>query len=317
LYRKFSVSALLLFIILLSLPLFTNSFYIWQIITIASIYSVWAMSWDFFSGYTGQISFGHAFFIGVGGFFSAIINKRFGIDPWFTILMGTFVSGFLGLIVGILTLRLRGPYFAMITLALNLFISQLALILWKFTGGEEGIPGLDVLTESPLIDYYAALILCMACYLFLTLITKSKHGTILISIRENIDVAEACGVNTTLYKVIAFGISASIAGTAGGFHVHLQMHASYDLLQVMLSSMILIMCLFGGIGSITGPLFGAYSIFILNEMLRDLSEYRMLAFTLILFFTILYIPNGVFITLKQHIANVWKNYKLKGFQVGS
>ena len=186
----------------------------------------------------------------------------------------------------------------MITLALNLFISQLALILWKFTGGEEGIPGLDVLTESPLNDYYAALILCIASYLFLTLITRSKHGTILISIRENLDVAEACGINTTLYKVIAFGISASMAGAAGGFHVHLQMHASYDLLQVMLSSMILIMCLFGGIGSITGPLFGAYSIFLLNEMLREFSEYRMLIFTLILFFTILYIPNGIFITLK-------------------
>ena len=90
LYEKCPFSALFLFIVLLSLPFFTGSYYIWQIITIASIYSVWAMSWDIFSGYTGQISFGHAFFIGVGGFLSAIINKRFGIDPWFTIFNGNF-----------------------------------------------------------------------------------------------------------------------------------------------------------------------------------------------------------------------------------
>jgi len=291
------------------LPFFTDSPYILGVITMASLYAVWAMSWDIFSGYTGEINFGYAFFIGTAAFVGAIFGTRLGLTPWLSIAIGALTAMLLAFILGILTLRLRGPYFTIITMAINIAFSELALVLWKWTGGEEGIAGIEPLTDGPASDYYVTLIFSFVVFVVLVILSRSKHGHILIAIRENEDAAEASGINTIIYRVLMFGLSAFIAGIGGGLHIHIQMHASHDLLSLSLSTMILIMAIFGGMGTIIGPMFGAYCLSILSELLRNLAEYRMLIYTGILVLTIFYAPNGIFLRMKTLFSAILSKRK--------
>ena len=297
--RHFPIICCVFFVGISIVPLFSQNPYILGILTMANLYAIWAMSWDIFSGYTGEVNFGHAFFIGVAGFSSAIIWQHFELKPWLTISIGSMVALSLAFIIGFLTLRLRGPYFAIITLALNIAFAELALILWKWTGGEEGIAGIEPLTPGPVWDFYVSLILSFLVFSFLWYLANSKFGKILISIRENEDAAEASGINSVIYRITTFSLAGFIAGIGGGFHVHIQMHASHDLLSVMLSALILIMTIFGGMGTIFGPLFGAYFLFILSELLRGIEEYRMLLFTIILLLTIFLAPNGLILKFRE------------------
>ncbi len=293
------------------LPLWVDSPYVLGVLAVANIYAVWVMSWDIFSGYTGEINFGHAFLIGIGGFTAALLNKRLGLAPGMTIPIACFVTLSFALIVGALTLRLRGPYFSIITVALNIALEEMALVFWPWTGGEEGIPNLSPLSSGPIWDFYITLIFTFVVFFCLFLLSISRYGQILIAIRENEDTAAASGINIAAYRIIIFGLRGLIAGIGGGMFIHIQMHAGYDLLSLMLSAMILIMAIFGGIGTVIGPLFGAYLLYTLNEGLRNIEEYRMFVFTSVLLLTLFFFPNGIFNRLNNLIDQMTAHFSRK------
>jgi len=269
-----------------------NIFYI-EVIKIAAIYAIFAMSWDILTGYTHEVNFGFAFFIGGAGYFSGILNSAFSFSPYFAIPLAALAAGVSGLFIGYLTLRLKGPYFSMATLAFASILFKLSFIFYEITGGEEGISGLDVFTDDPTKDFFVAWGVMLAVYLILTLYAQSKHGIILKAIRANEDATQSAGINTAYYKIEAFAISGFMAGIGGGVFAHSQMHIGPTMLSGYISIIVVLLAMIGGMGTIVGPLFGAISLTILNEYLRVVEEYRIVIYTGILILLIYLAPEGL------------------------
>jgi len=288
----------------LAAPLVLRNFYYLELLFLCHYYVILACSWDFLSGYTKNVNFGHAFFIGGAGFAGALLNLHLGWGPWVTLPIGGLVAGFFGLLVGSFTLRLRGPYFAAVTFSFATLLYKWCMVFWQISGGEEGLSGLDGLTGTTLGDYYFSALLMLSFVSILYLMSKSSFGLILKSIGENEIVAESSGINTTFYKIAACTISGAMAGVAGVMYAHVQMHVGPEMAHDSLSALVLIMAVVGGMGTIIGPLIGAYSLTIANEALRFLGEFRLLIYSGAVLLVVLFAPKGLFDIITRSIRGV-------------
>jgi branched-chain amino acid transport system permease protein len=272
-------------------PLFSDNIFHIEIIKLAALYAIFAMSWDILTGYTHEVNFGFAFFIGGAGYLSGILNARLGISPYLAVPLGALAAGVAGVFIGYLTLRLKGPYFSMATLAFSAILFKLSFILYQFTGGEEGI-GAEPFTDDPTHDLYVVWLITVAIYVVLWAYARSKHGTILKAIRADEDATQSAGINTAYYKTEAFAISGFMAGIGGGLFTHSQMHIGPTMLSGYLSVIVVLLAMIGGMGTIVGPLVGAVCLSILNELLRVVEEYRIIIYTGLLIFFIYVAPEG-------------------------
>lgn len=280
-------------VVVLLAPLGIKDLYYQELLFLCHYYVILACSWDLLSGFTGNINFGHAFFIGSAGYLGAVLNLYLGWAPWLTLPMGGIVTAVFGLIIGVITLRLKGPYFAAVTFCFGALLYKWFMISSKFLGGEEGLSGIAPLTNSPWGNYYFSGLLMLAVIFLLYLISKSSFGMILRSIGENEVASEGSGINTTFYKVTAFMISAAIAGMAGTMYAHAEMHVGPEMAHDSLSGLILMMAVVGGMGSIIGPVIGAYLLTLTNESLRFLGEMRLLIYSGAVVLVIFFAPKGL------------------------
>lgn len=283
------------------LPAVLQSRYVLELLFLANYYVVLACSWDFLSGYTRNINFGHAFFIGGAAYLSAIVNLKLGWPPAVTVPLGGLVAAACGAVVGVATLRLRGPYFAAVTFCFATILFKLSRIA-RIAGSEEGLSGIDPLTADIRSDYLLSLTLMVASVTVLYALSRSRVGLMLRSIGQNEDASQACGVNTTRYKVLAFVISAFLAGVAGSAYGHFQMHVGPEMASDALSSMVLIMAVVGGMGTILGPVGGAYLLTLANELLRAIGELRLLVYSLLVIVVVFVAPRG----LADIVQRVWR-----------
>lgn len=274
-------------------PLLSDNLFYVEVIKIAAIYAIFAMSWDILTGYTHEVNFGFAFFIGGAGYLSGILNSIFSFSLYLAIPLAALAAGVSGIFIGYLTLRLKGPYFAMATLAFASILFKLSFIFYEITGGEEGISGLDVFTDNPTKDFFVVWGVMVAVYFILSLYAKSKHGIILKAIRADEDATQSAGINTAYYKIEAFAISGFMAGIGGGVFAHSQMHIGPTMLSGYISIIVVLLAMIGGMGTIVGPLLGAISLSILNEYLRVVEEYRIVIYTGILILLIYLAPEGL------------------------
>jgi len=261
---------------------------------LANYLAVFAMSWDILSGFTGQISFGHAFFVGAASYSGGLANVIWGLPLYLSIPLGIIIAIFLGLLVAIPTLRLRGAYLALVTLILPILAIKLVSIeqFAPFTGGGLGKSGLtplayvelqdfngnghidraDILlryAKTQRIDYYYSLGLMMLVTLFLLWLSRSKIGKIFSAIGQDEEAVEAAGINTAKYKIVAFLISAFIAGLGGAFYAHYwKSLVPSEMLSLDLSIKIIIAAVFGGMGTIIGPIVGAYFLVAGKDLLN-------------------------------------------------
>ena len=201
--------------VLIVLPPLVNSIYFTGVMTVCVIFGIWATSWDFMSGQTGRENFGHALFIGSGAYMAAFLNTKLELNPWWSLPAASLTAVIMSVAVGVPTLRLKGPYFALSMLAAATIMQRLTRIFWEFTGGEEGIPGIDPLLDSKLGIYYVALGALLITLAVLLLLARSRWGTILRAIRGDEAACEAAGINVTFYKIAALMISAAFAGLGG------------------------------------------------------------------------------------------------------
>src|SRR4030066_2259469 len=155
------VAVVLFFFFILLLPLFTDDTFILRVFILASIFAIFAASWDLLSGFTGQMNVGHALFFGVAAYTSALLNLHFGFPPWLTIPLGALMAVIAGLVVGIPCLRLRGPYLALATLALPIILMGIIFTIPDITGGELGVSGIKPLASSRIGTYYVCVILML------------------------------------------------------------------------------------------------------------------------------------------------------------
>jgi branched-chain amino acid transport system permease protein len=279
----------LVFVLLAFLPLY-GSLYNVILMTAIFMYIVLTVSWVIFSGPTGYISLAPAAFFGVGIYTSAILGKVFPLPV--VICVGALASFCLALLVGALTLRLRGIYFTIFTFGLVLLIQQ--LLLW-YEVNITHTRGRFVIVVNNTTIYYVMFIILVVLLITAYLIRRSKYGLALQSIGEDEEASSHTGINVTVLKTIIFAISALFMGAAGGIMATRWTYIDpYIAFNPLFSFMPVLMAIFGGMGQFYGPIIGAAIFGYLEEvLLTRFPYYYMLIFGIILVVAILYLPGGL------------------------
>ena len=262
-----------------------------------------AASLNLINGYTGQFSLGHAGFMAVGAYVSAIITVKFQLPFLLAIVVGALASGLLGLLIGLPTLRLNGDYLAIATLGLGEII-RITILNIPYVGGASGFMGIPRYT-----NFAWAFFVCLFTLFFIKNLVNSSHGRACISIRENEIAAEAMGIDTTKYKVLAFTIGAAFAGVAGALFAHYFYIAHPASFTFMMSFNYLTMVVMGGLGSITGSVAGAVILTFVSAALASWPEWRMIVYSLVLILLMIYRPQGLFGNVELTNIGIFKRFK--------
>lgn len=236
----------------------------------ANYLAIFAMSWDFLSGRTGYISFGHPFLIGIGAYTTAILSYRFHVPVSISIPAAVVTTMLAGTLFFLPALRIRGSYFALVTLAFMELMYQLVQVIRPdLTGGTRGISGVKTLMSGATNNFYLSLGLMAVIAIFLWSLNRTRVGTALSAIGMNEESVRGSGLNTTKLKLFAFMVSAFVAGVGGAFYVHyLGSIAPRALFDINFLFTIIVASLIGGASTIIGPMAGAFFLTFLLEYLR-------------------------------------------------
>ncbi|RDE15327.1 MAG: branched-chain amino acid ABC transporter permease [Candidatus Thorarchaeota archaeon] len=292
---------------LLCLPL-TGREYLVTIVITAMILAIFAASWDLLAGFAGQTSFGHAAFFGISGYFTAALVKFYGVHWFVAIFIGAGCAVIFSLLIGIPCLRLKGPYLALGTLAFALILYNLFLT-GDWLGGTEGISALPNIGDVFVVFYIVAAFM-VASLIIMRAIVDSNLGTILKAIRDDEVGADATGINTTVYKLIAFMVSGLFAGIAGALFVLDTTAVNPALFQPLYSFYAIVMASIGGIATIYGSIVGAFLFRLTGELLRPLAAASLLIFATILILIIRFAEEGVMNPVLGHVQDLWD--KIRG-----
>ncbi|MBQ0138248.1 MAG: branched-chain amino acid ABC transporter permease [Kurthia sp.] len=256
-----------------------------------------AVSLHLVIGITGQFSIGHAGFLAVGAYISAICTMSFNLPFIISLLVGGIVAAIMGFLIGMPTLRLRGDYLAIATLGFAEII-RIVFQNWNYVGGASGMQITQMTTWT--YAFFAALVTIIVIANF----TNSRHGRACVAVREDEIAADSMGINTTYYKVLAFVIGAFFAGIAGGLFSHnfyIILPTQFNFLK---SFDILIYVVLGGLGSMSGAIIAAVLLTVISLYLQDFPETRMIIYSLVLIIVMLYRPSGLMGT--REITDIFK-----------
>lgn len=315
--KKNILAFVILGIIFSIFPFVIRSDYYQHLVIIALMWVVIGSSWNLLAGYTGQVSFGHAMFFGVGAYTAGILAAKLGISPWWGMMFGGLVSMLIGLFVGWVCFRLRGPYFALATLAGGEIFRLIATNWESLTDGMVGILIIQTF-RSKVPYYYIALALAFFCIYAIHLIMKSKWGYYFVSIREDQDAAESLGINTTLYKNVSLLVSSFFTGMAGAFYMNYMAFIDPQVVFSLhyISIMAILVGIVGGVATIMGPAVGAFVMVGVQETFRSaffgiapkwISQAHALVFGLLVIFVIMFLANG--------IVGDWQKIKRNVFRI--
>ena len=259
------------------------------IVRLICINIIMAVSLNLVCGFMGQLALGHAGFMSVGAYCAAF--------P-LALLVGGIFAAIVGFVIGIPALRMRGDYLAIITLGFGEIIRVIANAL-PITGGAKGLSGIPASTNFS-YSYWVMILSVFVIFAFI----KSRHGRAVISIREDEIAAEASGIRTTYYKMMAFVLAAFFAGIAGGLYAHHVGVLAPTKFNFNYSVEFLVMVVLGGMGSITGSIIAAIVLTILPEALRGFEDYRMLLYSLVLIVMMLFRPTGLLGTYEFSLSRL-------------
>ncbi len=277
-------------------------------IIFANYLAIFAISWDVLSGRTGYISFGHPFLIGIGAYTTAILTKRFGVPVEVSIPIAVLTTMAGGLIVLLPALRVKGSYFAMITLAFMELIYQLVQVVRPdLTGGTRGMSGVPTLTRGAVNGFYLSAFLMVSVALTMWLLMRTRLGTALSAVGMNEESVRGSGLSATRLKMVAFLLSAAIAGLGGAFYIHyLGTIAPRALFEINFAFTIIVAALIGGASTIIGPVIGAFFLTFLLEYLRPYlpGAERYLIYGGVALLLYMYQPRGIYEVIRQGWARV-------------
>ena len=241
------------------LPLFASSeYFVGHVLTTMAIYALYASSWNLLA-YSGQGSLGHAAFLGIGGFASALLSVRAGLPPIAGLLIGSLLSAGIGFLVGLACVRLKAWFLAMVTFGFSVIAVTIIGQFDSVFGGMIGFPT-SAIAEPGLPFYYATLAITAASIIAIFLVMKSRWGLAFKAIHQNELEARMIGINTAKYRLLAFIISTFFAGLAGGLLAESQLFIQNDIFKAENSFLPLIMSVIGGLGTIEGPVIGSIII---------------------------------------------------------
>jgi branched-chain amino acid transport system permease protein len=288
-----------------AVPFIVTNSYLFHLLVMAIIWGILATSLNLVLGYTGLLSLAHGAFFGMGAYTSALLVTKCDWNFWATIPPAMAVAALAGVVLGVLTLRLEGHYFAISTLSFGIVVS-LVLEKWdSLTEGARGVTsipaptpialfGLGVLRfESNTAKYYLAVAILAICLLFVWRLVHSPMGRALEAIRQNELLASCLGIDLVLHKLLAFAISAAMAGLAGvlySVYITYLNPADAGLWNGFYAVMYIVI---GGMGTFWGPLIGTLFLVTLPEFLRMFQEFRLLILGVLLILTITFLPDGI------------------------
>lgn len=283
------------------LPQFISVKYYLHLSVLALIWVIAAQGQNLIQGYTGYVSIVQAGFMGIGAYSTALMGIHFDLPVWLTIMLAPFVTAFFALLTGYPSLRVKGHYFAIVTLAFNMVIFIVLMNFHQLTQGEAGITGIPKPGASDGLFnwrdretyYYFVLIIAVLMTGLAALIVRSRIGHTLIAIRQNENLVGAIGIAAWKYKLFAFVISAMFGGLAGAVYAHYQSFINPEIFGVAQSLDAILAVIVGGSGTIAGPVIGAFFVVFLPEYLRFADSFRLILYGLVLVLATIFMPRGI------------------------
>jgi branched-chain amino acid transport system permease protein len=299
---KFERNALIAFVAVMAvLGALVPDQYLIHIGILILFYAILGLSLNMVVGYVGEFSLGHTAFLGIGAYVAAIFSSKLGVPMWLTVPLAGIISAVFGYFIGLITLRLQGPFFVIVTLA---FAEVLRLVAdnWVWlTNGPMGIAGIAqpqaIASASNLGAKQFYFYIALAIFVFTIFVAwrfvYSNAGRAAVAIRENRYVAQSVGIKPFTYAMLAFILGAMLAGLAGGFYAHYISFVGSEVFKFSFMITMIIVVLMGGKGTLVGPVLGAVIVTLLEEYLREAKELRMTIFGLIVMAIVLFLPNGL------------------------
>ncbi len=304
-----NVMLIVLLVALAVAPAFIGNPYLLHLFILSMIYAMLTASWNLINGYAGLFTFGHQAFFGLGAYTSALVAMHSGLSPWATLWLGGAVAALAGLAIGLPILRIRSvAHVAIVTLAFAIIVQAVISNWADLTRGSLGLSGIPAFAplHLPLFGtlnfsatdgvsyYYVALVLLALSLIALMITINSRTGLALKALRDSEVAADSLGVDPIRYKLAAFVISSFIAGVAGAFYAHyLHILTPDSAVGVSIMITILVATLVGGIGTIFGPVLGAFLVTFGLEGLRGLGDYRLMVYGLLLILFVIFLPKGL------------------------
>jgi branched-chain amino acid transport system permease protein len=293
------------------LPLVTSvNVYFLTVLIIMLIFIIFSSAWNFLT-YTGQGSLGHAAFFGIGGYISALVCVMSGITPYVTIFIGGAAAAAVGLFIGIICVRLKEWFLAMVTFGFAIIIQVIVASQFaEITGGWDGIAAPPLISSSVpnylLYIYYSILLIAVIVILLFRFILNSRIGLAFAAIRENELEARAAGIDPVRYKLFAFMISAYFSGVAGALEIHYLGYISPEIFGVDISFWPIIYSIAGGLGTLAGPIIGTIFITLIWDGLQSfgLSYARFIIIGVLLILVIIFLPKGL-VSLPDKLKTMW------------
>jgi len=323
LYKKYKVYVIV--IIGLALPLFFKNPYTLHLANLAGIFAILTLSLNLLTGCTGQFSVGQAGFYGIGAYTSAVLTVKLGMPIWFGFISAGIISSLFGLLLGIPTLRLKGLLLGVATMGFGEIMYQVFINWGAVTNGPMGITGVPAPKIGPIVFdsygkyYFIVIVALIVITILMQNLIKSRVGRAFLAIKENEVAAEAMGINSTKFKVIAFMCSAFMAGIAGALYAHEVRFISPESFVGAESSAILAMMVVGGIGNIPGSILGAAALIIIPEYLRSFGDLRLVIYGAAIVAIVIFAPAGIgggLNKLDDFISGANRNRKKNKSKVG-
>lgn len=276
-----------------------------HLVNISGIWIILALSVGLLQGYVGEISMGHAAFYGIGAYTSVLLMMKAGFPFWLSLPISALVTMGFGYLIGLVSLRLRGPYFAICTLGFGEII-RLIFVNWReMSGGPDGVTGIpspnpipfpvigEVTFTSKQANYFLIYGIVFLTIFVMYRLINSRQGKAFMAVREDLVYAECIGINAMKFKRLAFMVSTFFAGVGGCLYAHYEHFISPYSFTVGQSFDLVIMVIVGGMGTLVGPIIGAILLTLIPEVLHAIKDYRMVIYGLMLMLVIIYLPHGL------------------------
>jgi len=287
-------------VVVVAVPFLIGGYHL-HLLIMAAIFAILAASLGLVIGYAGLLSLGHVAFFGIGAYTSALLYLKFGVSMWWGLAAAAALSSVMAFLLGALILRVRGNRFVIVTVAFAEIMRLIAHNWVDLTRGQMGLPGiLPPKIEFLGIDfndkasfYYLAIVIGVLSIWVLSRIARSPIGWGFLAVRENETLGESVGVSAYRHAMTVFVVGAFFAGIAGSLYAHYINFIAPDLFYFSYTTILLVMVVMGGLGTIAGPVVGALVFTLVPEYLRVASEYRLVFFGAILIVGILFVPRGL------------------------
>ena len=275
------------------LPIFVKSPYTYHIFILTFVY-ITATSSLRTLAISGQISMGHAAFMSIGAYTSAVLARYVGLSPWLTMPLGALATMLVAVLVGFPFSRVRTIYFSMVSLFFGIGVLSVNSIFGKYTGHINGMIGIPPLFIGSRMPYYFFFLgLMVVCLIILWRFETCRIGVCLKAIDQSHEVAASVGISETKFRVLALGVSCLVVGLVGAGYAHYNMVISYSSFNLLASINMLVYMLIGGITSFAGPIIGTAVLFMVPEIFRQLKEYTPFLFAGILLLVVFVMPQGL------------------------